>query len=300
MRRSLAFLFLLLAVLTLHASGCRRAGRDRSEAVSVEVSGPAPMDLGRFESPSFYEAATDSELEAVFGDEHSETYIDAHPVPLAFQDEGGEVEELSPAQPARVDEASPGEVPGVEPPPVAEEEELDEEGSNGDAFPEPFWGLVVKVHDGDTIDVQKGEERWRVRLYGVDTPEKRQEYGPEARAFTKHLVGERIVEVRTKTVGPYGRLIAEVCLPGNVRLGRALVKSGCGWWYRRFARVDDAPEEGEPVSEGITLRDLEAEAKRERRGLWAAEKPQAPWDWRRKDKRKRSKKSKDRKKRSRG
>ena len=79
-------------------------------------------------------------------------------------------------------------------------------------------GRVVKVVDGDTIHVQLGSTREKVRYIGVDTPETKhpakgqQCYGPAASAFNERLVGgqrvrlERDVEDRDR----YGRLLAYV------------------------------------------------------------------------------------------
>ena len=42
---------------------------------------------------------------------------------------------------------------------------------------------VVSVHDGDTITVLSGKERTKVRLYGIDAPEKKQDYGQRSKQF---------------------------------------------------------------------------------------------------------------------
>ena len=57
--------------------------------------------------------------------------------------------------------------------------------SNADAW----QGRVVRVLDGDTIEVMSAKDKpVRVRLYGIDTPEKSQAFGQKAKAFTLSMV----------------------------------------------------------------------------------------------------------------
>jgi len=46
-----------------------------------------------------------------------------------------------------------------------------------------FTGKVAGVSDGDTISVMRGGKAVKVRLYGIDCPEKKQPYGTKARQF---------------------------------------------------------------------------------------------------------------------
>ena len=126
----------------------------------------------------------------------------------------------------------------------------------------------MKVADGDTVTVLRGKEQVRIRLAGVDTPEKRQAFGQKAKQFTLGLVAGKEVEIRPKTIDRYGRTVGKIIVNGE-SLNKALVAAGLAWWYRKYS-----PGEKE-------LGRLEAEARDARRGLWADPKPQAPWDWRR-------------------
>ena len=64
-------------------------------------------------------------------------------------------------------------------------------------------GEVVHVADGDTITVQRGADRVKVRLYGIDTPESSQWYGQNAEAFTSSQVFGKTVEVQEIDVDRY-------------------------------------------------------------------------------------------------
>ena len=64
-----------------------------------------------------------------------------------------------------------------------------------------------------------------------------------------------------------GRLLGEVVLPDGRSLNQELVRAGYAWWFRKYSR-------------DVRLARLEEEARQDRRGLWATEAPQAPWEYR--------------------
>ena len=135
-----------------------------------------------------------------------------------------------------------------------------------------FSGRVVGVVDGDTIDVLRGgrpsgEKPLRVRLAGVDCPEKAQPYGTRARQATAELAFGADVRVLEKEHDRYGRTVGEVVLGDGTTLNRELVRRGWAWWYRQY-------------SKDRALGDLEIVARMERRGLWADLQPVPPWEWR--------------------
>jgi endonuclease YncB( thermonuclease family) len=128
---------------------------------------------------------------------------------------------------------------------------------------------VLRVVDGDTLRVIRREGgTLKVRLYGIDCPEKAQRYGKEARRLTVKLVYGRVVSVERRGKYPYGGIVGRVSLPSGKFLSRALVREGACWWYKQYATKDE------------TLKKLEAEARSARRGLWANPEPVPPWKWR--------------------
>jgi endonuclease YncB( thermonuclease family) len=137
----------------------------------------------------------------------------------------------------------------------------------GPAVADEFKGRVVGVTDGDTIKVLHVNQAETVRLVGVDAPEKRQPYGDRARRFTADLAFDRTVTVVTSGRDRNGRLLGEVVLPDGRSLNQELVRAGYAWWFRKYSR-------------DVTLARLEEEARQGRRGLWADETPQAPWEYR--------------------
>jgi endonuclease YncB( thermonuclease family) len=139
------------------------------------------------------------------------------------------------------------------------------------AAPE-FRGQVVGVTDGDTITVLHDRRSEKIRLNGIDAPERGQPFGERAKQFTSRLAFGQEATVRVIDHDRYGRTIAEVILADGRSLNRELVRSGHAWWYRRY-------------SMDPTLGVLEAEARAARRGLWSEPNATPPWEWRRANRR---------------
>ena len=106
------------------------------------------------------------------------------------------------------------------------------------AFTAAFTGLVVGVVDGDTIDVLHNGKAERVRLYGIDCPEKKQPFGRKAKEATSGLAYRKIVVVMVNSHDRYGRTIGKVILPNGKSLNSELVRASYAWWYRRYAPKD--------------------------------------------------------------
>ncbi len=127
---------------------------------------------------------------------------------------------------------------------------------------------MVGVSDGDTITVLHSGKGERIRLHGIDCPEKRQAFGKRAKQLTSNLVFGKTVTVQVVDRDRYGRTVAEVLLPDGRSLNRELVRAGFAWWYWRYTPDDE------------TLAQLEREARAAKRGLWADPNPIPPWQWR--------------------
>ncbi len=85
---------------------------------------------------------------------------------------------------------------------------------------------MVGVADGDTITVLHNGKGERIRLHGIDCPEKRQAFGKRAKQFTSTLVFGNTVTVQVLDRDRYGRTVAEVLLPDGRSLNRELVRAG--------------------------------------------------------------------------
>ena len=131
-----------------------------------------------------------------------------------------------------------------------------------------FTGNVVSVLDGDTIEVLHNQHPERIRLYGIDCPEKAQAFGQKAKQATSALVFGKEVTLQTHGKDKYKRTLADVLLPDGTNVNHELVKQGWCWWYRKYAPRD------------TVLEGLEQEAREAKKGLWADSHPVPPWEWR--------------------
>lgn len=150
------------------------------------------------------------------------------------------------------------------------------------AADQPLIGHVVKVVDGDTIYVLSvGHNKYKIRLAGIDAPERRQPFG---KASTKHLASlaaGKMVHVRSYKSDPdqYELIVGTVFVVGTVFLlddrdvGLEQVKAGYAWCFRRYQDQQSA-EDRERYAEA------EKEAREARRGLWEEKNPVPPWEWR--------------------
>lgn len=129
-----------------------------------------------------------------------------------------------------------------------------------------FTGKVVAVTDGDTLTVLEGTEQRKIRLHGIDAPEKAQPFGTKAREHLGEMVAGKSVRVIVTGTDRYKRLIGRVQV-GEVDVNTKMVRDGLAWQYRQFDKSQ-------------ALADAEEEARRDRRGLWADKEPVPPWEWR--------------------
>lgn len=131
-----------------------------------------------------------------------------------------------------------------------------------------FTGEVVGVLDGDTIEVLHNGKAQRIRLYGIDCPEKGQPFSNNAKQATSALVFAQVVTLQIHGKDKYGRILADVLLADEMNVNHQLVKEGWCWWYRKYA------------PENMALESLENQAREARKGLWIGPEPIPPWEWR--------------------
>lgn len=133
-----------------------------------------------------------------------------------------------------------------------------------------FSGPVVSVLDGDTLEVLHNQHPERIRLSGIDCPEKKQAFGQRAKQAASALAFGKDVTIQTHGHDKYRRTIGDVILPDGMNLNHELVKQGWCWWYRTYAPGDSVLEQ------------LETDAREGRKGLWVDPQPVPPWEWRKK------------------
>ena len=143
-------------------------------------------------------------------------------------------------------------------------------------------GKVVAVTDGDTIKVLDANRvQHKVRLSGIDAPEKAQPFGKASRKYLASLVAGKDVRIETSKKDRYGRVLGKVWAqpqdcPGcgkTLNANHAQILSGMAWRYLDYLKDLSEEDRGRYKS-------AEEEAKKRKRGLWSEANAIPPWAWR--------------------
>lgn len=134
-------------------------------------------------------------------------------------------------------------------------------------------GRVVGVADGDTITVLDAKNtQFKIRLSGIDAPEKKQAFGQVSKKYLSDLVYGKQVNVDYEKQDRYGRTVGKVLVNG-VDVNLKQVKQGLAWFYRKYQNemvLDDR----------LNYLHAEEAAHAAKVGLWIDPEPVAPWDFR--------------------
>ena len=139
-----------------------------------------------------------------------------------------------------------------------------------------YWrwsGVASDINDGDGFILRRRRlPALRVRILGIDAPEKGQPYASASRTTLARLLRHPRVRLIPRGIDQYGRRVARVQV-GGYDVGYAMLLAGAAWYYRHYAR--DLP--------WITrwrYAAAERSARIGRRGLWAAKgTPRTPWSY---------------------
>src|ERR1019366_6366161 len=130
-------------------------------------------------------------------------------------------------------------------------------------------GKVVSVADGDTVTVLDAEKvQHKIRLQGIDAPEKAQAFGAKSKERLSEKIGEKEVVVKWKEKDRYGRVLGEIYL-GDRHINLEMVQDGFAWHYKQYSKSKE-------------LAVAEDEARKAKKGLWADKEPVPPWEYRKK------------------
>lgn len=139
---------------------------------------------------------------------------------------------------------------------------------------EVITGRVVNVTDGDTVTVlDAAKVQHKVRLAGIDAPEKSQAFGQRSRESLEELVADKTVIVETYKKDRYGRSIGKVLVNGR-DMNIEQIRHGLAWFYRQY-EVELSPDDRQSYDRA------ESEAKDYKKGLWSDRNPVSPWEFRR-------------------
>ena len=123
---------------------------------------------------------------------------------------------------------------------------------------------VVSIHDGDTITILQDKQQIKVRLFGIDAPEKKQDYGQKSKQFLASLIAGQMVEVEQKGKDRYKRTLGIIRHKGQ-DINAQMVLNGYAWAYVKYSKI---------------YVDQEKTARENKQGLWQSSNPTPPWVWR--------------------
>jgi endonuclease YncB( thermonuclease family) len=130
------------------------------------------------------------------------------------------------------------------------------------------------IYDGDTFRANCNGEQIKIRLCGIDAPEKKQPLGIKSRDTLRRMIRDDVYLTIVDS-DRYGRKVAEVFVPVRGKrelfVNAELIKSGMAWHYARYS--SNCPNQN-------TLVSMETLAKERGLGIWGDSASVPPWEWR--------------------
>ena len=141
------------------------------------------------------------------------------------------------------------------------------------SFADQLEGKVIKVTDGDTVNVLTSDnETHKIRLSGIDAPEKKQAFGNRSKQALAELIDGKIVTVDYNKLDKYQREVGKIMFNGqDVNLRQ--IKLGLAWHYKKYEKEQD-------VEDRSIYANAEYIAQVVKAGLWGDNNPVPPWDFR--------------------
>ena len=143
------------------------------------------------------------------------------------------------------------------------------------AYAKTIEGLVVGVADGDTITVlDQQKNTYKIRLQGIDAPEKKQAFGEKSKQSLHDLVHSKQVRIEYDKEDKYGRIVGKVTME-DVDICLQQLVLGMAWHYKKY-------QSEQSVSDRSVYSDTELKSKSLKLGLWSDDTPMPPWEFRKK------------------
>ena len=135
-------------------------------------------------------------------------------------------------------------------------------------------GTIVGVADGDTVTLlDASNTQHRIRLDGIDAPERTQPHGQRARQSLAAMAHGRVARADCPKVDRYGRAVCRVIVDG-IDVGLEQIRRGYAWHYVKYAHEQRAADREKYAR-------AESDARSASAGLWSFSDPVPPWDYRR-------------------
>lgn len=127
-------------------------------------------------------------------------------------------------------------------------------------------GKVVGIIDGDTYDILlNGSKTVRIRMEGIDAPEKGMPFYKKAKNYLSELCFGKIIRLEIHKTDSHDRKVAFSYLDDGTELSHEMIKAGFAWHFKTYNSDSD-------------LSELEVRARELKIGLWVDESPMPPWE----------------------
>lgn len=131
-----------------------------------------------------------------------------------------------------------------------------------------LMGKAVGIADGDTFTlIVNGHEQVKIRIDGIDAPEKKQYFGNRAKEYLSGMIWGKELTVKVTKKNKWKRSIGKVSTPEIQDVGIEMIKAGLAWQYRDYNK-DESYAEAERL------------ARESKKGLWIYKNPIRPQDFR--------------------
>ena len=135
-------------------------------------------------------------------------------------------------------------------------------------------GRIIKVTDGDTVTLlTKNNKQLKIRLYGIDCPEKGQDFYQVAKDYVSDAIYDKKVQVEIINKDRYQRSVGVIWMDKNVNLNLELINQGLAWHYKQFDKSESYAE-------------AERIARKNKSKIWSLANATAPWEFRKNKKKK--------------
>jgi micrococcal nuclease len=126
---------------------------------------------------------------------------------------------------------------------------------------------VYRIIDGDSFEGRANGQTYRIRLFGIDAPEKGQDFYQKSKDRLGQLCKEGPINIKIKNKDYFGRWVAEAYSYNGAFINQIMVKEGLAWHFTKY-------------SKDPTLKKLEKDARDGFIGIWSMKNPIAPWEYR--------------------
>lgn len=124
---------------------------------------------------------------------------------------------------------------------------------------------VIGIIDGDTYDILDGRKVIRVRMDGIDAPEKGMPYNKVSKKYLSDLIFDKIIQVKMGEIDKYGRTIAQTYLLDGIDVSLEMIRAGLAWHFKKYSSNEQYSK-------------TEVDARENKLGLWKESNPISPWE----------------------